>query len=236
LAGEAHAPQSLQSLPVSGPFAFTEPHLGHDFGRVKVRDSESAVGSSFRRAQMLNFSEQAVEDEADEKPAAQNAPQSADVPQAGQDDDSELRFITFHSNAGEATCDIETGQMTGETSTSNCTSPCTARHEAKHVADVGPCCQKAAKAYKKATTDEAKQGVSDKAKKWGEDNRPYLECRAYTESVACAEEKKKTQKCDDKEPSDPGCCSLLGAYRRKMLSMKSYYCDPKPKSTACPFP
>jgi hypothetical protein len=77
--------------------------------------------------------------------------------------------------------DIEIGQP------SLCYKHCTERHEEVHKKDIGPCCKKANTAWSKAK-DDKKDAVQDKMNDWVKANESWLQCRAYAESVACADE------------------------------------------------
>ncbi len=93
------------------------------------------------------------------------------------------------STSGETGCDVSVGTPNASIhSLSPCTKPCTERHEAVHVRDLSPCCKAANKAYTAAKTDDKKTAVQDKMGQWILSNDDYFECRAYGESVRCAEE------------------------------------------------
>jgi len=90
---------------------------------------------------------------------------------------------------GETGCDVSIGTPTTVIKLpSLCYKACTERHEAVHATDLKPCCTRANKEYNKASTDDKKQAVQDKMNKWVLDNRDYLECRGYAESIRCGEE------------------------------------------------
>jgi hypothetical protein len=89
---------------------------------------------------------------------------------------------------GDTSCDVSNGipDITLN-KPSICNRDCTARHEAVHKKDISSCCSKAHTAWTNAK-DDKKDAVQDKMNKWVEENRYWLECRAYAESVKCATE------------------------------------------------
>jgi hypothetical protein len=69
-----------------------------------------------------------------------------------------------------------------------CYKDCTQRHEEVHRKDIAPCCAKANKAWESAKTEEKKSAVQDKMNDWVQANEFLLQCRAFAESVRCADE------------------------------------------------
>ena len=92
--------------------------------------------------------------------------------------------------AGETGCDVSVGvpSYTLDPNQSLCDRDCTTKHELVHVADLTPCCAKAKKAYDKAKTEKDKDAVQDKMNTWVKKNEDYFECRAYAETLRCADE------------------------------------------------
>ena len=82
--------------------------------------------------------------------------------------------------------------------------------------DLSSCCKKANQAYNAGKSDDKKAAVQDRMNQWVLDNQDFLECRAYGESVRCAEEflaancgaPKTSQSTDTSsdggQPSEPG--------------------------------
>ncbi len=137
---------------------------------------------------------------------------------------------------GETACDVDTGKATASTANTNeCTKDCSMAHEKIHVADISACCAKAHEAKQKATTEEEKNKVHDQMKEWVDLNRPFLECRGYSESVKCAEKKLKALQCETASPR-PKCCTPLVWYLRSATMNRDANCNNAGKSlTACPF-
>ena len=97
--------------------------------------------------------------------------------------------LLHQDSAGDTGCDVSTGTPTTVIhAPSLCYKACTERHEAVHATDLNPCCKRANKAYNAAPTDEKKTAVQDKMNEWVLNNKDYLECRGYAESVRCGEE------------------------------------------------
>jgi len=137
---------------------------------------------------------------------------------------------------GETACDTDTGKATASTANANeCTKDCSMAHEKIHVADIGECCAKAHVAKLKATTDDEKGKINDQMKDWVDLNRPFLECRGYTESVKCAEKKLKALNCETASPR-PKCCTPLVWYLRSAIQNRDANCNNATKDkTSCPF-
>ncbi len=92
-------------------------------------------------------------------------------------------------DAGDTGCDVEKGVPDIVIhAPSLCYRHCTERHEEVHRKDISPCCQKAHGAWEAAKSDEKKKAVQDKMNHWVESNADLLQCRAYGESVRCADE------------------------------------------------
>jgi hypothetical protein len=145
-------------------------------------------------------------------------------------------------HAGEATCDLNSGNIIMEVSQGGCHEMCTAQHEAVHKKDMEPCCKKGAKAYKAAAKDDAKETVFSKMKDWGEYNRDYFEQRGYAASVTCADDQyTNVLQCTKADPDKPApqCCGAIHEYLRKMRSMKAHYennlSQKKVKQKSCPY-
>ncbi len=136
---------------------------------------------------------------------------------------------------GETACDVDTGKATASTANTNeCTKDCSMAHEKVHVADISACCAKAHEAKQKATTEEEKNKVHDQMKEWVDLNRPFLECRGYSESVKCAEKKLKALQCETASPR-PKCCTPLVWYFRSATMNRDANCNNAGKNlTACP--
>lgn len=195
--------------------ALADASYGHSFGRVQVSNGARADARPVYPLRQSSLQEQAVDaDEEMEEP--------------------ELNFVVLHAPAGEATCNIESGDVDTEVNTRNCTSECTEQHEATHKKDMGPCCQRAAKAYKAAQSDEAKERIVERMKQWGKTNRDYFEYRGYNASVVCGQKLYDTKQCTSDSPPDKLCCGVLHEYNRKMLSLRAHYEPNKDKHTNCP--
>jgi hypothetical protein len=92
-------------------------------------------------------------------------------------------------DAGDTGCDVEKGVPDIVIhAPSLCYRHCTERHEEVHRKDLGPCCKKAHAAWDSAKSDDRKKAVQDKMNNWVESNADWLQCRAYAESVRCADE------------------------------------------------
>jgi len=208
-------PLEVAERPSSDSTASTEARYGHSFGQVRVGNGPSADARPVAPRLRPALQEQAVDaDEDTEEP--------------------HLNFVVMHAPAGEATCDIESGDVITEVNTRNCTKECTGQHEAKHKQDMGPCCQRAAKAYQAAKSDEAKERIVERMKQWGKTNRDYFEYRGYNASVVCGQKLYDTKQCTSDSPPDKTCCDVLHEYNRKMLSLRAYYEPNKDKHTGCP--
>jgi hypothetical protein len=102
---------------------------------------------------------------------------------------------------GETGCDVTKGVpdiVIGQPSL--CNKHCTERHEEVHKKDIGPCCARANAAWKNAK-DDKKDAVQDKMNEWVKRNEYWLQCRAYAESVKCADEFLK-ENCGGKRPQN----------------------------------
>ncbi len=137
---------------------------------------------------------------------------------------------------GETACDVDTGKATASTKNTNeCTKDCSMAHEKVHVADISDCCAKAHQAIQSTSTDEEKTKIHSQMKDWVDVNRPFLECRGYSESVKCAEKKMAALKCETASPR-PKCCSPLVWYIRSATMARDANCNNAGKSlTPCPF-
>lgn len=143
--------------------------------------------------------------------------------------------VTGGTQTGETSCDTATGKVvTATLNTNECTKDCSTRHEAKHAADIAPCCTKAGQAAKAAKTDEEKTAVQDKFNNWMIANRPFLECRAYDESIACGEAKYKKANCE--KQTSGKCCTPLVWYIRTSRLERTAACNNADKNLSdCPF-
>jgi hypothetical protein len=140
---------------------------------------------------------------------------------------------------GTTTCSFPAGTATTTINNTACTSPCTTRHEGVHRADISSCCTKAGTAHAAASTAAAKQAVEDRFFSWMGSNRSWFECRAYAESVACADEMLTAKHCASASgpaAADAACCSTLSSYRADKESRRASNCAAAASSlSACPF-
>jgi hypothetical protein len=98
-------------------------------------------------------------------------------------------FGRVREDAGDTGCDVEKGVPdVAIHAPSLCYRQCTERHEEVHRKDLSPCCKKAHSAWESAKSDDKKKAVQDKMNNWVESNADWLQCRAYAESVRCADE------------------------------------------------
>jgi hypothetical protein len=104
-----------------------------------------------------------------------------------------------------------------------------------HFADIGPCCAAAGNAFRAAADDAGRADVRSKFVGWLNTNRAWFECRAYAESVKCADEQLAAQKCSDPSPADPACCNELRSYRADKEQRRQNNCASGGNLTDCPF-
>ena len=91
--------------------------------------------------------------------------------------------------SGDTSCDLSTGvPVVTLHEPSPCYKDCTARHEEVHRKDLTPCCKRGSVAWNSAKDEKEKSTVENKMEEWGKTNEPLLQCRAYAESVKCADE------------------------------------------------
>ena len=138
---------------------------------------------------------------------------------------------------GTTTCNLPGGTASTVISNTDCARPCTERHEGIHRTDITSCCAKAGTAYTAAATAAAKQAVSDQFFAWMSGNRSWFECRAYAESVRCADEMLTAKKCAaaDRAAADAACCTTLASYRADKETRRASNCASAGTLSACPF-
>ncbi len=120
---------------------------------------------------------------------------------------------------GNTGCDVSVGTpATTIHQPSLCTRACVERHEAVHAADLGPCCQKANKAYNAAKTDSDKENVQNKFNTWVVNNTDWFECRGYSESARCAKEL-LDQKCSSEQSQAESGTSLSDEESTPVVSL-----------------
>lgn len=92
-------------------------------------------------------------------------------------------------DAGDTGCDVEKGVPdVAINAPSLCYRHCTERHEEVHRKDLSSCCKKAHSTWESAKSEDKKRSVQDRMNNWVESNVDWLQCRAYAESVRCADE------------------------------------------------
>ena len=103
--------------------------------------------------------------------------------------ESSFPFRLSETENGDTGCDVSKGipDITLN-KPSPCFKDCTVRHEGVHKKDIEDCCKKSNKAWAGAKDEKAKDDVQTKMNQWVLTNQLWLECRAYAESVKCAEE------------------------------------------------
>jgi hypothetical protein len=133
---------------------------------------------------------------------------------------------------GVTSCRLPGGTPTTTiNNTDVCTSPCTVRHEGVHSADIAPCCTAAGRAYDAAATPTDKAAAKSSFVSWLGGNREWFECRAYAESVRCADGYLGTSVISDQ------CKTTLSSYRASMEANRANNCAAAgPTLSACPFP
>ncbi len=157
---------------------------------------------------------------------------------APDDTDREPEFLYQGAN-GETTCTLPGGTPTTTIFNAACSKPCTERHEGVHRADIATCCTAAGTAYAAAATAAAKSAVSSRFFGWMGANVPWFECRAYAESVTCADGMISAKHCGTPAmaPGDSACCTELTSYRADKEASRASNCASAAASlTACPFP
>ncbi|HSB70754.1 MAG TPA: hypothetical protein VLT62_15615 [Candidatus Methylomirabilis sp.] len=138
---------------------------------------------------------------------------------------------------GTTTCAFPSGTPSVAINNTDCSAPCTTRHENVHAADIRSCCAKAGTAYRAATTDADRTSVENRFYGWLGANRSWFECRAYAESVRCADEEMASRNCSSPTPANAACCATLSAYRADKLARRVSNCAAAGGSlSACPFP
>ncbi len=166
------------------------------------------------------------------RPLGVTGPQASLGPRSGKPPGYDLRGISVlhtEKRLGEYKCDLNQGGKSSMTiSDTSCLKSCTERHEQKHQADVSPCCQAAGAAYKAAEGDGPKQEqIITDFTNWSTKNKPYFECRAYQESVTCAEEKIAELKAKDLKKftqSDSDCLRLAVETSGKWTKSRNNFC------------
>jgi len=140
---------------------------------------------------------------------------------------------------GKTGCTLPGGIPFSEVLTTKCHAGCTAEHEALHFADIKPCCAKAGAAHAKAADDDARKVIETSFGSWLVGNDNWLECRAYTKSVKCADKILAAKKCwkEGMAPGDSACCRDTTRYRSSSESLREARCNNAPAAlTPCPFP
>jgi hypothetical protein len=150
-------------------------------------------------------------------------------------DDTEVDPRFLYQN-GITTCTFPAGTPSTVIYNAGCSGTCTSRHEAVHASDIGPCCAKAGAAHAAAATPAAKTAVENQFFTWMSSNRSWFECRAYAESVRCADEEINKKKCNIPPPADPACCNELAAYRTDKEARRVSNCAAAGALSPCPFP
>jgi hypothetical protein len=134
---------------------------------------------------------------------------------------------------GTTTCQLPGGTPSTSINNSACSRPCTERHEAVHFSDITPCCAGAGRAYDAAATPGDKAAVRSGFFAWMNANRDWFECRAYAESVRCADELLARNNCDSQSSV---CCNTLTAYKTAMSANQTSSCAAAgPALSACPY-
>jgi hypothetical protein len=145
------------------------------------------------------------------------------------------RFL--YQNNGETTCTFPAGTPSTNISNADCARPCTVRHEGIHSADISPCCAAAGRAHAAAATVAAKTAVENSFFTWMASNRSWFECRAYAESVRCADGMVTAKHCSSPAPADAACCGTLASYRSDKETRRASNCAAAAANlSACPFP
>jgi hypothetical protein len=150
-------------------------------------------------------------------------------------DDTEVDPRFLYQN-GTTTCTFPAGTPSTVIYNAGCSGTCTSRHETVHASDIGPCCAKAGAAHATAATPAAKTAVENQFFTWMSSNRSWFECRAYAESVRCADEEINKKKCNIPPPADPACCNELAAYRTDKEARRVSNCAAAGALSPCPFP
>ncbi len=161
----------------------------------------------------------------------------------GMSEDEDTQMSTepldprFLYQNGTTTCTFPAGTPSTVINNTDCASPCTRRHEGVHFTDITPCCAKAGTAHAAAATPAAKQTVENQFFAWMSGNRSWFECRAYAESVRCADEMIAARNCTGTPaPADTACCATLAAYRADKETRRASNCAAGGSLSACPFP
>jgi len=138
---------------------------------------------------------------------------------------------------GTTTCTFPAGTATTTINNTACSSPCTTRHEGVHRADISSCCTRAGRAHAAASTAAARQTVENQFFSWMSSNRSWFECRAYAESVTCADELLAARNCaSGPAAADAACCSTLSSYRADKETRRASNCAAAASNlSACPF-
>lgn len=138
---------------------------------------------------------------------------------------------------GTTTCTFPAGTPSTVINNNDCARPCTVRHEAVHSTDISPCCAKAGTAHAAAATPAAKTAVENQFFGWMSGNRSWFECRAYAESVRCADEMLAAKNCSGPPAAaDAACCATLASYRADKETRRASNCAAAGALSACPFP
>ena len=152
---------------------------------------------------------------------------------SGADSGPDDRFL--YQN-GTTTCSFPSGTPSVTINNTDCSAGCTRRHENVHAADIRSCCANAGTAYRAATTDADRTSVENRFYGWLGANRSWFECRAYAESVRCADEEMASRNCSSPTPANAACCATLSAYRADKESRRVSNCAAAGSSlSACPF-
>ncbi|CAG1003721.1 hypothetical protein MYXO_03228 [Myxococcaceae bacterium] len=148
--------------------------------------------------------------------------------------DTEPDIEYLYAN-GTTTCTFPGGTPSTTISNTECSRPCTVRHEGIHSADISPCCANAGTAYRAATTDAQRSAIRSSFFTWMSSNRNWFECRAYAESVLCADEMIASKNCSSPAPADAECCNHLASYRADKESRRTSNCNSAAADlTPCP--
>jgi hypothetical protein len=155
------------------------------------------------------------------------------------DDEERDPEVLLQANNGETTCTLPGGTPSTTIFNTACSGPCTERHEGVHRGDISACCASAGTAYTAAKTDAARNTVRTRFFTWMGANVPWFECRAYGESVTCADGLISAKHCGTPTmaPADSACCTELTSYRADKEARRASNCASAAASlTACPFP
>ena len=206
---------------------FANSHAGHQFSSVAVAGNKipSKLPSPLRHA----VSARLYEEDLSGQPSADATDDTADTAVPMSDTD------LSGTKQGATGCDTAAAKVTTATlNTDDCTKDCSTKHENKHAADIAPCCEKAGAASKAAKSESEKADIQTKFNDWMLSNKPFLECRAYDESISCGNAKHKKANCE--KNSYGKCCKSLVWYIRSATLGKTAACaQAEKKLSDCPF-